>query len=399
VRLLQIFLGMSIALLLSAGPSFADGGVLEFHADRSMRSSGPCPNGIARRAMMRLDGNAPEEVLVVEANSDPPLLVAASVSEPFRLFCDRNLDGECQPEELFEANAGATARNRWFMDVGFPVRLGESALTLSANLSVDIYSPQIRFVDLTEIKGCYEGPLRIGDTEIPSRLIFDPLGSLEADRQFEVERTIVLDTNGDGDFDRLKDPWIAPNGVGWFEGELWSVRTVFTDATAEVSIAPYDGPTGRVEIEGEGIRRFHLRVSSATAPATQREHLCLTGWGGMTYSLPIDNYTVSKTWLRSDTLPKLHFRNDESGHLRVSESATMEANLGGPLEINVSANRLAALFGLVLLDCENCKNASGLTYRRTGPDGDPAELRAPAPSFEIRDSQGIVVVTDQFEYG
>jgi len=397
-----------ICLALVPTAVFADGGTLarftiDSEQDRILAWASDDWLSSEERASMRLGGSEEEDVFVFDPIADPPIRFLVTSSEPRAFYCDLNDDGTFQEEEIFR-----TRSTRWMRDfsaVRFPYRVREGV----APLSVDLYGYFDRgkcHLRVSSVNEAYRGRVRFAGTDYEARLVFiSPFPARDL-----VNEIIILDTSGDGTFDSFADHWLAADGVLTFEGRLWTAATVFSGATAEVTIAPYAGSTGKLAITGEGIHRAHLRLEPRGVQglsAGRAFPVCLPRRGEPVFELPPGACEAFEAWLDPGDASGVLYHFDGVGkdgapgataEIAAGESASMP--LGGPLE-DGAVPYVQPLERNIRVEYVNCKNAAGIEYEAV-KSTDPWPGRSSpenGPPYEVRTADGRLVASGTFDYG
>ena len=405
-------------LLAVPAANAEDGGVLVFRSSIAPTAPTLWPvnaqfSSAGRAAMMQLDRDSPEKVMLA-ARWPLQVQMALSVSKPERLYCDSNSDGRCQAGEVYSATAGGLI-GKTFKNVQFPSHIGGVTQTLSVNVEALSYSSRSTRFEISEIRSCYQGDLKVGKATYPACLAYR---SLEP-RNGTIEGLILVDSNRDGSFDHFHDPWITCNGIGFLEGELWTAQTSFGEATATVSLSRYQGDTGILKVTGDGLLRLYLGIRSLGNQSPPRESplfnpslsnppflsmgdradICLATQTGGSYRLPVGRYQISKAWLGSSTSTATYYELNKQRPFSLAKDATTTEPLGGPLTLGLSTSGSSSILGYVYLNLKEFTNPAGWTFRSVTLPGILTSTRPEAPRFEIRNNNGRVVTVGKFQYG
>lgn len=390
---------------VAAGDASADGGILELHTRR------PPPGDILpwegesegrllmTEAVMRLDRETIEDVFIYAGEGPSAIRFVVSQSKPRRLFCDLNGDGECQPDEVYMTSSGGG--QDFFRDVRVPVRVRDATQTIVADFQHTSFW-KIHTLSVSRIMNLFEGKLTVAGTQYPARLEFRSLFPQDG----VVNETITLDVNSDGSFDPVYDASFSSEGVAYLNGSLWSVGTDYHSATAEVSLEPYAGPAGHLEVQGDGIEQVLLQREyrePVDATPEPRYQLSLPPRADRIYPLPPGDYRVSGVWLRNLEKPDPLYRLsalpfDQARQARVIAGGTGSIVLGGPLYEAVKARR-KPIFRSVHLDHQGWTNEAGFEFEEQQPRRLEALTPRTPPEYEILDSRGNRVAAGSFEYG
>ncbi|MFH1739451.1 MAG: hypothetical protein ABIH23_10630 [bacterium] len=399
----------SIALLLfpivSPIAVHGDGGVLEYRSDRLPQDFNPWMIENARlvssrKADARLDNDTKEDVFIVYQGAWKLLFTR---SGPHKLLCDLNDDGQFQPGEIFTGKP-LPSNDGWIWE---NITLPASANNATYLTVIDI-AGQIsrRRVDASvqRVHNRYEGSLTIDGRNYQTCLaIRDPFQSPHDNQENGI---IILDTNEDGVFDHFADPWLKSSGVGYLDGKLWEVETELSDNSAQVSLTPYEGPTGQLQIEGEGLYRLYIGTPQRSeVRGGEPDYLiCLPQRSDQTYTLPVHEFSVKNVWLRgsdeSEIVYEPSFNDGTARDMKASvpEGATVSLMLGGPLKEKINVNA-RPLVGLVRLGLTQCSNSAGIKYVPIPLSQAGKGMDYPRPHWEIRDSENSMIKSGRFEYG
>ena len=393
-----------LALAVSAW-GWADGGSLEFRLTGLERESFQWSldsGGLTsrRRASLVLDKGAAEAVSVFEAL---PARLFVSMRKPLRLFSDLNGDGVCDSGELFSESSGNRYTTR-FDNVKIPARLlyGDRPVIL---VDFEHLSFGAGYLNVVRVESCYEGSVTLEGRKYAARAVFR--SPLTANR--EDNPAIILDADGDGKFNHFTDPWFSSSGIAFLHDSLWMTDTIFSGTSASVALRPYEGPTGRLRVEGQGVHRFYLQVQRSRAlgsPVRCDRYLCLPAREDGVYLLPEGSYMLKNLWLldAGEEEPTYFRWNARSagpslmGLSSISKDSTQEVHLGGPLSTGIDVDS-SNLIGRLGLDYRGLRNSSGLEFEPIFSPETEGEWRPAAPRFEIRNREGAAVASDKFEYG
>jgi hypothetical protein len=303
-----------------------------------------------------------------------------------------NGDGEYQPDEIYSA-AEACDNVR----LPYPVRDDLPFIVVEIWPSSFFRHWQIH---VTRISSVYQGKLTFGGNECTARLVFRspfPKGDV-------VNEVVILNTQEDGIFDPLTDEWFSSEGIGVLDGDPWIVSTTFTEDRAEVALTPYTGPTGHLNIEGEGLHRLSLRMLPGEDPIASEDkafEMCLPSLGDKGQALPGGSYQVAEVLLRSERMKSLFYHSemaDPPVEVEVVPGATTSLAAGGPLKGKVTVEQ-SFLSNTVNLEFEGCVNQAGIEF-------EPASLMKgillppnEEPLFDIRDVEGNTLRSGKFDYG
>ncbi|MFH1740069.1 MAG: hypothetical protein ABIH23_13755 [bacterium] len=393
-----------LIFLLFAGSTsvFGDGGVLTYCPQLPDKEYYHWPIDCyslssTQKASMRLDQETDEDGYVLESEGIRPSRIFATESDPVRLFYDANDNGEAESGEIYEADQNLYD-SAYFSNVSFNVRVGDVTQCVVVDFACHTYRGKRRELIVSGIRSCYEGTITLEGAEYPARLIFRSPFPSEA----KVNEIIVLDTNDDGSFEHFHDLWFTGQGYAYLNGRPWTVESVLSEETAEVTLIPHSGRTGQLRIEGEGLERLYLETSARPTdgfPSSYEINLPPRDDG--TYILPRGNYQIKNVWLRpgkeEDQLYQIYLSGIDRPRKTFADihSSTPEIlSLGGPLKDGIKVHALS-LIGTVRLDYEACKNEAGYEYRL---DGGEFESYG-APSWQILNSDDVVVDSGTFEYG
>ncbi len=397
-----------VHFLLFAALSFGDGGRLSF--EENPPADGPTPwipdqtlySHSDDRAEVKIEGQR-EDCFVFEYTIDGEAKkFFITDSKPFRFFYDANQDGECQADELTTAKAYHDPQNSLFTvlfpHVRLPVPLHDEVRIIRVDVRARVEMSRARF-EAFRIVNWYEGTLTIGNNRYRSCLI---PRSVSHHRDL-APGIVILDTSEDGTFRHFDDLWFCSLGVARVDDKLYNVETVVTDEAANVTLSPYDGPTGSLSIAGTEFHRLYLRTNYTSREIPAEYDLCIPFNEDALYTLPVGTFSVRNAWLKSDGDSELVYElTDDSirdrKNIAIEQDSLATLNVGGPLRGGIKASVLPIL-GSVSLDYKFFRNEAGFEYtpvrrNQAGRSGQP-----PPPRWEVRNAEGRVVKTGKFEYG
>ena len=332
-----------------------------------------------------------------------------------RLFIDSNDDGKYQ---IVEGHRGepigepSTSYSQYrFRNVIFPIPVNPSqeasgkSLFLQVNMTGNIYNiNKEKYVSIQceRFLTYFAGTLRLGDKEFPAHLLFRSLPSYR-DTSTSL---LILDTHLDNDFHPVDDLWFSTQGIAYIENSIWSVLTTFRENEAEVSLTPYQGPTGTLKMEGTGILKVAFqspRTLTQGENRTPMDEFTLPFKEDLTYTLPAASYNITKVWLtpneESETLYQSSVQLFESvATLTIQENQTVTQWIGGPLTTAISV-KMNRFLGRLSLEYMSCKNQAGLKFAELQKDNINGGDSLPPPSWEIRDKRGTIIRSGSFAYG
>lgn len=403
-----------LSLVFIVGTAQAeDGGVLAFNS-RVIPDSSPAPWPIntdlpsnTRAASMQLGGLMPEQVI---SGTCDGRLMAITANPPYRLFLDQNGDQKCQSEEIHSTSEPITL-TKYFKGVPYLAHIGEMTQSLVTDIQVFSYSISAYF-SIRKVQSGYQGKVSIGGSEYPALLTYRSLGS----RNGTIDGVLMLDTNRDGTFGHFQDAWMLCNGTGSLGGELWNVKTTISGESAMVSITPYVGETGTLQVTGDGVLRIYLEIAGSTQeesfPWLHSSHpdICLESREDGLYKVPAGFYSIQDVWVGSVTSTmtgtelwtgtQVLFEMRGQKPFAIAKDETVAKNLGGPITQKMETDPFWSCLGYVFLEPGDFQNSSGTVFQPTNLmaivyDGSSGN----ASGYEIRNSAGRVVTKGNFQYG
>ena len=394
------FLG---GFLLTASFAFCDSGILRFQESIPENEIVIWPSDEfiyfqARQASIRFGGEKDEEVLALQSEGVPSFSLVFSSAEPDLLFRDRNGDGKCQEGEIYRGKKGETGYGRRFEGIPVPMQVGDATRVVTLEFR---HSTRAGYINDVRVTSCYRGTLSIKGNECPARLVFRNLRPAAK----TVNEVIVLDTNRDGAFDFYSDDSFSASGLAFCADAFWRVKTNFSGDTAEVSLVPYDGPTGNLRVTGEGIYRVLLEARKTTIADLPEESsflVFLRKAQNGEYVLPVGEYRVKQSILLLDQKAEVFYRYTEYGgdwFSITSPSVSVPSfPLGGPLSCQIGVDS-TTLSGRADVRCDLPANSDRRTFEPVYRSLDRRRELIPPPWIEITDSRGSVVSSVQLEYG
>jgi hypothetical protein len=345
-----------------------------------------------RAATIALGTYGAQDVHVFEPEEGPPIRILVTNSKPHRIACDVNGNGIYEDDEI------VTEHGR-LESVRVPYPLRDTVPSVTAVVNVMWY---FRTWELTveRITNVYQGKITLRDREYPAQLVFRsafPTGDV-------VNEAIILDSNGNGSFSPADDTWFSSEGIAYLEGSLWTVQTTFHNEKADVDLAPYSGPTGRLEIDGKGIHWLSVRKETGdeTAEITKKAFdIRLPGKEGSTFALPPGDYEVAKVWLKPEKSRNVYYRSTDMEkplEATVTAGATASIPAGGPLRGKVKLGP-RFLSRNVSFDYKGCGNDAGIEFESLIPTRNALVQPNEPPSFEVVDAAGQVAASGSFDYG
>lgn len=409
--------GLLILLLLGSTASFGDGGILEL---RTLAPVEGAPQlwvlenshlSSRQKASVPLAGGKPEDVYVLESQGRASIRLLINQSGPQRIACDLDGDGSFSEAEIQTATREYSHWSSPRLSLPYSMRLGIPPIVMETYCWT--YDEECRLY-VESILSYFEGRITLRSVEYAARLVFRspfPDGTL-------INEAVILDQNGDGKFDSFTDPWFSSDGIAWLVDSLWVARTTFRGATAEVSLEPYHGPTGRLRIEGQGFHRLHLRMGpdrETGLPLELAYELCLPHGEKDEFTLPIGECSAGNAWLRAATGPWIYYRFEnprvwtapsklpvkdvpQIARTRITRDGVASLNLGGPLTDRAKVT-VEPFSNRVRLEYEGCTNPAGLEYAAVTSREMGTRTPDVGPPFEIRNRRGLVVTSGNFDYG
>ncbi len=344
-----------------------------------------------RSANVRLEDESNVQAHLWEIpTGDRTLKLLSTTKPPYRFACDRNGDGEYGTEDISVSHSASMGH---YTSVGVPVTLGDGVRLCR----MDVYVTgrgRNRSLIVMRVRSSHAGDIVVGGERYAARLVFR--NGVPSDRYGG--GMLILDANRDGRFDHFTDPWFSSHGVAYLRDALWNVNTTFSENHAHISIEPYSGPTGAIHVDGEGLRRLYLSLDSDAGSYD----ICLPQREDQMYTVPLGAGAarVSDAWIQAGTSTNPLFQLALDSSLRpvsIRENGTSILEIGGRLQAKLRV-RSNPFLGRVTLDYKGCI-ARGLKYNAVDPGHPDGGLNPPAPWWEVRDAEGNVVATGQFEYG
>lgn len=326
-------------------------------------------------------------------------------TRPFRLFSDinKNYTFEIQEEIAGKPqqslNPLSVRDERIFYDAGLSIRLGTATVPFVADIRVwwqkNGYYDQI-MNKLVRCRTVFEGTLIANGKEFPARLFFLSL-------DFLFKPYIIVDANRDGFFNPIDDPWFASDRTAILDGSLWTVKTNFTADTAIVSLAPYKGATGTLQLQGEGISQVVLgrRVSgSRLLPEFSIPRL-----ENPTCTLPVGIYAVMRIWLRSKEQTGVVYQwpgeityKTTYPDLQIETNKTASAYVGAPLTDTLKTIAQNTC-GNTWIEYAGCVNQSLYSFVEIKPDDLLRGTALQPATWIMKDRLNRIIDTGKFRRG
>jgi len=348
-----------------------------------------------RSAVQLLDRGSPESVRVFEYGALPKMRLVLSVEPPWRLFSDWNGDGACQSEELFFGQ-GKDWQDILYENVLAAVPVGDSTRVLSWDFRLlRSYS-----LEVVSTRGRYEGTLDFQGVQYPARLGFrSPFATRD-----EINAILILDANHDGVWDYFSDSCLPGRGLGYLGDGPVSVDSAFEGDSVSVSLSPYTGPRGELNVEGRDLQCVLLQGQPIHWELEGGGQFCLISppvRQSARFSLPEGEYKVSFVLLQAASDDAAFFINrdrDILSVIRIAPDPSQRLTLGGPLSLKMKVET-DPLGRRVQLDLQSCHNAGGVEFVSISREQLRRGESASAPSFQIVDARGKEVASGQFAYG
>ena len=395
---------LSVVAMLATNVAGADGGVLTFQAGAPSPTTSLVPDDYqvstdSSPAEITLPGGHRVKGCLFSFDDGGGWFVFIAGSARLRLYCDYNRVLVWQPGENYPNTSFAVSRVQRYEHVRLPT---DGTRELSLNLAGYSWGSYYHLMSVA-VEGVYSGRLSVDGREYDARL-----GSAfhRGGKGAVLLDAVVLDSNRDGAFDPLTDEWFPAEGTVPVLGRLWTVGVTFSPATAEVSLAAFDGPTGTLAITGTDFLRAY--VGSPPRPGVwgpQHPWFPIGGAADGRYPLPPGRYQLLAAWLNPASSEKA-FLSASWGTPPVADvivGGTASLRLGGPVSENLSLTR-NYLLGCVEVSSEGIRNQAGYLYERVFRSGggfasSPPGSRGAAGTCRVLDPQGKVVGTGSFDYG
>lgn len=412
------FIYYILVLLIMSPLARGDGGVLRYQPALSEGDRVDWPSvdyylsGSHKQSTLTLSDNQSVDVYIYSLRTDgKETYIYLTDSKPYRLIVDANGDGQIQDDEITlpeEDESGV-----WFKHVNIPDRIGNVLRPCLVNFHFDEFFSggrthrQLRFT--RESKSLYQGEIEIGDNLYQARLI--PAYHSYRDKTV----VVLLDSNGDGEFDHFRDFWFCCNRPALIDGNLKNVETSFLDDKAEISITPYEEATGQAtfKIEGEEIHRLHVFLArpptgnGSEPPPDSR--MCIIPLGeNPICTLPAGHYQIDQFWLKPENPSGPFLQNICDLWFNVIPNSSYDFCRNGPLEplLNINYKPFAINQFLWFKGLSTKEGTDSLPqWERNSAIFLPIREsdiikseRPPAPAWELWDSDNRIA-SGQFEYG
>ncbi len=417
-HLISLLTAFILSLTFTEFPlcALGDGGRLTFSESISSSTQIVLPLRRSRlysskQAAFQLDGDVPVPGYYITKDDDALIQMFVSKENPNRLFSDLNRDAQCQSNELFTPVESVPPYNTYdsylFDSARTLIQAGDCIVTIQIRAVVINYSDFVTLY-IDRIYSHYKGSLQIDGKDYPAVLAFQSPSPTDKKNN----EIIILDTNGDGIYDRNVDQWFSSQGFAYIDSAPWSVKTLFTQGEAQVTLEPYTGPVGTVKIEGEGVQRFTLSRRKEVDSEIPQHSIGLKGEPGLSYMLPAGIYDVREAWLQSINQPgdivfKLHDEYNNYGldeyssgfkaqyFKSVDPGETTVFHLGGPLKETIEANA-PPLSMEVNVEYRYFENKDGLIFDILKINDPAAEYPYSNPPFFIADQNKRIIASNQF---
>lgn len=333
-------------------------------------------------------------------------------SKPARLYC-----GEQKDERFYEFQSSEgvvetqergdlNREDHLFRNVLLPTPPGVGSIPALVDIHCKKSKDLVGFfhkIRIIQCKTIYEGTLDAGQQQYAARLIFRSLDFSSS------AICIVLDTNRDGVFHPLDDVWFSGNWFACLDGKIWNVRTTLEGEIARVSLEPYTGAVGLLQLQGEGIVQASVgallplvspRMTVKTKPAVEfsipyRENLPC--------ALPVDDFVIASVWLQSRNQKEFVYQwpifwTTEYTDFKITENQPCQVVVGGPLSDSIKAE-MQNPFGALQINYEGCVNENRYRFAEM-KYGDFLHYNLLQPTlWTLKDSCGAVVSAGPFENG
>ncbi len=272
-----------------------------------------------------------------------------------------------------------------------------SIFTVETDVAVSRYT-NFSSAEIVRFLNRFEGTVLAGSNTYPAWMIIRSLNLYN-----NLPNTLIfLDMNRDGQFHPVDDTWFSSEGAASIDGLLWKVTTAFRETEAELTLEPYDGPTGTLKLEGDGITQVGIRVPQSSMSKMSYE-FSLPHRDDSSYTVPAQSLEFSKIWLTPGKESEIVFQwpiqsYNQATRFEVQENQTVSQSIGGPLHqsIEVQANWLS---GRLNLSNKGCTNRRGLQFVGLQKSDLVRGGELPPPSWELRDRRGAIIKSGRFAYG
>ena len=345
-------------------------------------------------------GEVPAQVYSFVHEPTTPVKFVATMEQPFRLAVDSNNNSHFEANEIY-----STSRKEVdfgvFPSVVFPLRIGDTTKEVQIeahtyfNLKFDHHE-----VYICKILARYKGEISVGGYTYEAKIQFrSPFPAKGV-----INEKVILDTNADGKCEEIGDAFFPAQGIGWIDGHLYVVQTLFHGEEAQVTLVPYNAPTGGIEFAGTGFEVCQVKAEIWDLPQGIKEHrhrLYLTKREDNQYELPTGRMTINQLYLKDPTLPDELNRfswlscKEKSSPISkvVEEGKTLTLPFGGPLTARAEVG-IQEKEGYLRIGDYWYQDQFGHEYR-----GGYSYRGSTQPGFRIKDQQGLVLYEGEFNAG
>lgn len=390
---------LALVLGLLSTRAWSDGGVLTFvKTSKSMEdyyyitaNSFLYPDS---EAMLQLNDTTEVDALVFNAPAPYTHRFYVTKEKLPRLWYDRNEDGKTQSDELSVFLKRDSRGSSQVTEFKLPVAINTVTpvvwVSVIKDTSVISSKTELTF---NPILSYYEGTLAIQEKTYPARMFFrSPFPAAYYDNGL-----VILDTNEDHQFEYKTDLWFTSQGLVWLENRLWTVASVCTANTANVTLSPYKGPAGKLVLTGQGFAELRLeKHAEESADDSLVIPLPLSGTLQQGFILPAGQYTFSwcSVYPVQGSIERYYaFKGIELPsftNFTLCEGDTLTLPVGGPLNSKIKARKNYLTGYVNLSHDQKYTNAGGMVYLPNG------RVKS---SWELCDADGKLLRTGNFEFG
>lgn len=348
---------------------------------------------------------------IILRQSNFPLDLFLTETRPAQLYCYVDRNGTYRANEGYsDANAKQDSPNPeyCFQNVRIPLQHKLAPMSFAVSIAIrkaeDNYHHSIEF---GPCKSIYEGSLLIGQQTYAARMVFH----LPNEHRKEVTTTIVLDTNRDGVFHLIDDTWFSENGYGYVDGQFWTVKIGMEGETAQVDFERYNGATGILQLQGEGIAQVCIGKSTPSSTVLRtgaflsESEFSLPYREDLSYHLPVGDYVLYTVWLQpkgqKDVVyqwPMSRDSRSEYSSIRIEENQSFPVNVGGPLRDSIRVEPFN-IFGDIVLEYRGGINPLRYPFIEKNHDDLLHTDEFKQPLWTIKDHRGNVILAGQFTSG
>ena len=250
---------------------------------------------------------------------------------------------------------------------------------------------------LLQCKNIYEGTLSIKEKSYPARVLFQKWN----DSSDMPKAILQLDENRDGRFHPIDDSWFECDQIAIVGGMPYRVQTQFLNREASVTFTAFTGPTGTLQLQGEGISQVVLgkRIPGSIEPI---QKFSIPYIENASHTLPVGLYSIMRIWLRSQEQldvvyqwPDLPHSRSEDIDITIEKDTPFSVWIGGPLKDSYNVIS-PSLYGNTWIEFDGIRNQRLYRFAEIKYD-DPQPLPDAQTLFwSMKSSQGQVIHAGQF---